>query len=136
MDLAKLIIPSKEITTQFRNYDGFNIKVAYLTRDEIRDLTKRATTQKFSKRTRQPEEELDNDLFLDLYIDNVIKGWSGLKYEYLSKLIPIDLSAIDDKSTELDYTKNNARMLMKNCSELDAWIQDLQDDVENFTKNS
>ena len=34
---------------------------------------------KFDKKTRQPEEKLDEDKFLVEYCKAVIKGWSGLK---------------------------------------------------------
>lgn len=114
------------------------VDVAYLTRDELMNLRKRATTQKFNKRTRQPEDDVDSDLFQDLYIQAVVKGWSGFKYKYLVKMIPVDVSKIPDEEYkdgdgEFIFTKDNATILMKNCADFDSWISSELEDVENFT---
>ena len=90
---------------------------------------------KFSKRSHTPEEEVDNDLFQKLYIQAVIKGWSGLKYSYLNRLLPVDLSEIDDVEEELEFTLENAEELMRNAPDFDGWISDLVGDLENFTQN-
>ena len=136
MDLASLIVPSKELTTEYPVFPDFNITVAYLTRDELMKLRKNATTSKFNRSTRQPEEETDSELFQDLYIDAIIKGWEGLKYKYLVKMLPMNESAVVDMEAELEYSRDSARALMKNNSDLDMWITDLLADVENFTTAS
>ncbi len=136
MDLAKLIVPSKTIWAEFPGCKGFEVQLAYLTRDELMKLRKKALITKISRKTRQPEEELDSELFQQIYINSVIKGWKGLKYKYLNELVPVDLSSIKDLDTELVFTESNAELLMKNATGFDAWITDILDDVCNFTKSS
>ena len=141
MDLAKLIVPSKTIWDEFPGFPGFEVQLAYLTRDELMKLRSKAVTNKVNRKTRAVEEDLDSELFQQLYIQAVIKGWKGLKYKYLEKMVPVDLSSIekdeeDNYIGELDFTADNAEVLMKNAAGFDAWITDVLDDVENFTKNS
>lgn len=133
MDLANLIVPSKTVSIEYPGFPGFEVTLAYLTRDELMKLRSRAVNTKFNKRTRQPEEELDVDLFQELYIEAVIKGWKGLKFKYLKKLVPVDLSDVEDLDGELDFSKENADVLMKNASGFDSWISDVLEDVSNFT---
>ena len=141
MDLANIIIESKTIETEHPGYDGLVIKLAHLTRDELKNIRKKATTTKFSKKTRQQEEDVDTELFQDLYIKSVIVGWSGFKYKYLTAMIPVDTSGIPedeylDGEGNFEYDKENAATLMKNCNDFDNWISAELEDIENFTKNS
>lgn len=141
MDLANLIIESKTIETEYVGYEGLLLKLAHLTRDELMNLRKKATTSKFSKKTRKPEEEVDSELFQDLYIKAVIVGWSGFKLKYLQKMMPIDVSKIPDEEYKngeglFAYTKDNAAVLMKNCNDFDNWVSAELEDIENFTKAS
>ena len=116
MDLSKLIVPSKTMWAEYPGLDGFEVQLAYLTRDELMKLRDKATNTKISRRSRKPEDEVDNELFQHLYFKAVIKDWRGLKYEYLPKLIPVDLSNEPDLEAELEYTEKNAEVIMKNCN--------------------
>jgi len=148
MDLAKLLVPSMTIDAEYARFDGFEVTVAYQTREELTKLREKATTQKYNKKSHVPEEDVDSDLFQDLYIKAVVKGWKGLKYRYLLKMIPMNESDVPEIPTEegkepvdkldgeLDFSIQNAGVLMKNCSEFDSFISNLLDDVENFTKSS
>ena len=64
-------------------------------------------TTKFDKKTRQPEETLDEEKFIVEYCKAVIKGWSGLKYRYLEELLLVDVGDLDPDDT-LPYTQDNA----------------------------
>ena len=97
-------------------------------------IRNRSLTFKFNKRTRQREEEIDNDKFLEAYAEKAIKGWKGLKYRYLEELLLVDVSALDPED-ELPYTQENAELLMKNSSEFDTWVTETVSDLENFTGN-
>ena len=138
MDLANMIVPSKTIDIEYPGYPDLYFSVAYLTRDELKKIRDRATTQKFSKKTRQFEDEVDNDLFQDLYIQAVIKGWKGFKYKYLERMVPVSIPEDEyaEGEGEFEYSKGNATLFMKNCSDFDNWISNLMEDVENFTKSS
>lgn len=135
VDLAKLIVPSKELTIEYPGFPGFEVTLAYLTRDELLAMRKKCTTVKFNK-SRQPEDEVNTELFQEVYIKAVLKNWKGFKYKYLAKLVPVDLSEVEDLEDELDYSPDNAEALMKNAKDFDSWVSDILDDVENFTKSS
>lgn len=136
MDLQSLIVPSKETWAEYPGLPDFKVALAYLTRDELMKIRKKASSNVVNKKTRQIEEQVDSDLFQEIYISSVIKNWTGLKYKYLAKLLPIDESAIEDLDAELEFSKDNAVTLMKNASDFDSWVTEVLDDVQNFTKAS
>ena len=134
ISLASLMTPSKTVALDFPGYTGMSIDLCYLAREELVKLRKKCVTTKFNKKTRQPEEELDEDKFLVEYCKAVIKGWKGLKYRYLEELLLVDVSALDPED-ELPFTQENAELLMKNSSNFDTWVTETVSDLENFTGN-
>jgi hypothetical protein len=97
-------------------------------------LRKKCLTTKFNKKTHQPEEYLDDEKFLVEYCKAVIKGWKGLKYQYLEELLLVDVSSLNPED-ELPYTQDNAELLMKNATSFDTWVTESVGDLENFTGN-
>jgi hypothetical protein len=134
ISLSSLMTPSKTVTLDFPGYSGFNVDVTYLAREELLKLRKKCLTTKFNRKTRQPEEELNEDMFLVEYVKGVIKGWSGLKYRYLEELLLVDVSELSPDD-ELPFTQDNAELLMKNSGDFDTWVTEVVGDLENFTGN-
>lgn len=134
VSLASLMTPSKTVSIDFPGYTGMKVDLCYLAREELLKLRKKCVTTKFDKKTRQPEEVLDEDKFLIEYCKAVIKDWSGLKYRYLEELLLVDVSQFDPND-ELSYTAENAELLMKNSSTFDSWVTETVGDLENFTGN-
>ena len=134
ISLASLMTPSKTVKIDFPGYPGMSVDLCYLAREELVKLRKKCVTTKFNKKTRQPEEELDEDKFLLEYCKAVIKGWKGFKYRYLEELLLVDVSALDPED-ELPFTQENAELLMKNSSAMDTWVTETVGDLENFTGN-
>jgi hypothetical protein len=130
--LKTLLVPSKQVTVEYPGMSGFSVNVAYLSRETLQNIRKKATKTSF--KNRQPVEELNEELFLELYVKSAIKGWSGLKFEYLEQLAPVDLSG-EDLTNELEYTEENALYLMKASSEFDAFISGQVSDLGNFSTN-
>ena len=135
ISLSSLMTPSKTVSIDFPGYSGMKVSLCYLGREELLKLRKRCVTTKFDKRTRQPEEVLDEEKFLVEYCKGVIKTWSGLKFSYLEELLLVDVSAYDSED-ELPYTQDNAELLMKNSATFDSWVTDTVGDLENFTVTS
>ena len=133
ISLASLMTPSKTVTIDFPGYKGMTVDLCYLAREELVKLRKKCVTTKFNKKTRQPEEELDEERFLVEYCKAVIKGWSGLKYKYLEELLLVDISSLDPED-ELEFSQDNAETLMKNAGDFDTWVTEVTGDLENFTK--
>ena len=134
VSLASLMTPSKTVSIDFPGFTGMQVDLCYLAREELLKLRKKCVTTKYDKKTRQPEEVLDEDKFLLEYCKAVIKGWSGLKYRYLEELLLVDVSQFDPND-ELPYTAENAELLMKNSSTFDTWVTETVGDLENFTGN-
>jgi len=132
ISLASLMTPSKTVTIDFPGYTNMSVELCYLGREELVKLRKRCVTTKFDKKTRQPQEELDEDKFLVEYCKAVIKGWSGLKYRYLEELLLVDVGELDQED-ELPYTAENAELLMKNSGIFDTWVTETVGELENFT---
>jgi len=133
VSLKTLLVPSKNIQVEYPGFPDFKIDVAFLSRETLVGIRKKATKTTF--KNRQATEELDDELFLKLYVQSSIKGWKGLKFSYLEQLAPVDLSG-QDMEQELEYTEENALFLMKSSSNFDAFISDMVTDLGNFQKNS
>lgn len=133
LNLKSLLVPSKEVEVEFPGMPDFKIQVCFLSRETLLNIRKKSTKVTFKNRS--PQEEFNDELFLDLYVQNAIKGWSGLKLSYLEQLAPVDLTGQDLNAT-LEYTAENALYLMKNSSAFDSFISEQVNDLGNFSKNS
>ncbi len=134
VSLSSLMTPSKTVSIDFPGFADMKIDLCYLAREELVRLRKKCLTTKWNKKTRQPEEELNEDKFLVEYCKGVIKGWKGLKYRYLEELLLVDVGDLDPEDC-LPYTQDNAELLMKNASDFDTWVTETVGDLENFTGN-
>lgn len=133
LSLKSLLVPSKEVETEYPGFEGFKIKVSFLSRESLISIRKKATKSVY--KNRQQSEELDDDLFLKLYVDASIKGWTGLKLSYVEQLAPVDLSG-QDLDTQLPYSSDNALFLMKSSANFDGFISETVTDLSNFTKSN
>ncbi len=134
VSLKSLLTPSKTVSMEMPGFDGFEVKLTYLAREELLKLRNRSVKQVLNKKTRAYEEQLDNDKFLVEYCKAIIKGWKGLKYKYLEELLLVDTSEVDLED-ELAWTQENAEILMKNSGDFDNWVSETVGELENFTKS-
>jgi hypothetical protein len=133
LSLKSLLVPSKTVEVEFPGFSGFKVKLSFLSRETLVSIRKKATKTTF--KNRQPAEELNDDLFLQLYVQASIKGWSGFKLSYLEQLAPVDLEG-QDLENELGYSEDNALFLMKNSSNFDAWVSEQVTELGNFQSSS
>ena len=131
MDLKSLLVDSKTTWVEFPGLDGFEVELANLSRKELVNLRKKCTTNKFNRKTRAFEESLDDDKFVKEFAEATVKGWKGLKLSYLEDLILVDLEG-QDLSQEMEYTPDNALVLVENSAEFDNWLNEVVFDLENF----
>ena len=132
--LSSLVVSHKEVEVEYPGCPDFKIKLNFLSRETLQKLRKKATTVTYKQR--QPVESVDDDLFLKLYADSCITGWTGLKLRYLQNLIAIDDSKISDLDQELEFTPENALALMKGSVSFDQYISEIVTDLGNFTKSN
>jgi hypothetical protein len=128
-NIKTLLVPNKTVETEFPGLPGFKIKLCFLSRETLTTIRKKSTKTVF--KNRQMTEDFDEDLFLQLYVQNTIKDWSGLTLEHLSKLVPIELGD-RDPATTVDFSDENALSLMKNSTNFDSFITEQVTDLGNF----
>ena len=131
MELKSLLVDTKTAWVDFPGLEGFEVELANLSRKELVILRKRCTTNKFDRKTRMFNEELDEGKFVKEFSSATIKGWKGLKLKYLEDLILVDLSGQDPES-EMNYSTDNAEVLVENSTEFDNWLNEVVFDLENF----
>ena len=131
MELKNLLVDSKTTWVEFPGLDTFEVELANLSRKELVSLRKRCTNNKFNRKTRGFEETLDEDKFVKEFSEATIKGWKGLKLIYLEDLLLVDLTNKDPQML-MEYTLENAQLLVENSSEFDNWLNEVVFDLENF----
>tara|TARA_Y100001963_G_C6778091_1_gene448390 strand:- start:1868 stop:2320 length:453 start_codon:yes stop_codon:yes gene_type:complete len=135
MDLKELVVDTKSAWIDFSGLDGFSVQVANLSRKELTGIRKKCTTSKFNRKSRQIEETLDEDKFVKFFTKASVKNWKGLTLEHLETLILVDIGD-KDKNSEVDYTEENAEVLVSQSTEFDTWLNEVVFDLENFREQS
>jgi len=130
--ISNLIAKETITEIEYPDIEGFFIKVAYLNREELIRIRNASLTYKFNKRTRQREEEIDQDKFLEAYTKKAIRGWTGLYMKDLPQLVPVDLSGAN-ANEEIKYSEEEALELIKNSSIFDQFSTDAMNDLEQFS---
>ena len=131
MELKKLMVDTKEVWVDFPGLSGFSVKVANLSRKELNKLRKRCITQKFDRKSRQVVEELDEEKFVKEFSIAVVKDWKGLTLEHLETILLINTDG-QDMYKELDYSEDNAEILVSQSTEFDTWLNEVVFDLDNF----
>lgn len=133
VSLKSLLVPTKSVEVEFPGFEGFKLSLSFLSREELTKIRKKAT--KVEYKNRQPVETLNDELFLQLYVDASVKGWEGLKFSYLEQLAPVDVSAQNPEDT-LGYSRENALYLMKASANFDSFVSETVTELANFQQAS
>lgn len=131
--IKNLIADQSSVWVEYPDIDGFEVNLQYLTREDLMKIRNASLTYKFNKRTRQREEEIDNDRFLENYAERAIINWKGLKVKHMPALMPVDISGIDGEDV-IEYSNEDAIELLKNSTVFDQFITDTMNDFEQFSK--
>ena len=131
--IKNLIADQSSVWVEYPDIDGFEVNLQYLTREDLMKIRNASLTYKFNKRTRQREEEVDNDRFLENYAEKSILGWRGLKVKHMPALMPVDISGMDGEEN-IDYSSEDAIELLKNSTVFDQFVTDTMNDFEQFSK--
>jgi hypothetical protein len=135
MRLQDLMCDVKTAWIEFPGCPGFEVKVANLSRKELIALRKRCVQTKFDRKTRQPEEILNEEKFIREFSEATIKDWKGLKLKYLEDLLLVDLGD-NDSNTTLPYDADQAEILVQNSTEFDTWVNEVVFDLANFRRGT
>jgi|TARA_B100001063_G_scaffold62958_1_gene56998 hypothetical protein len=131
MELKSLLVDSKTTWVEFPGLNGFEVELANLSRKELTNLRKKCTINKFNRKTRQFEDELNDEKFVIEFTKATVKNWKGLKLEFLQDLLLVDLEG-QDSNKEMEFSEENAQVLVENSSEFDNWLNEVVFDLENF----
>lgn len=132
IDIKSIAVKEKACEFQIPGYEGFTVKLAYLAKDKLRELVEKSTERKYTK-GRGMQEQLDPQKFQSIYAQHVVKDWSGLKFEYLERLMLVEAEGVD-KNELVPYSVENAEELLKSSAEFDQFVSDCLSDLANFTK--
>ena len=125
------MVDTKEVWVDFPGMEGFKVKVANLARKELVALRKNCTVQKFDRKARTVLETLDEEKFVNEFAKATVKDWKGLTLGHLESLVLIDTEG-QDLSTEVEYTTDNAIVLVSESTEFDTWLNEVVFDLDNF----
>lgn len=131
LELKKLVIDTKSAWVDYPGLKGFEVEVAMLSKQEITRLRKECTITKVDRKTRIPMEELDEEKFVSMFTEKTVKDWKGLTLEHLQSLILVDISERDPEE-ELEFSVENAEVLVTSSTEFDAWLNEVVFDLDNF----
>jgi hypothetical protein len=132
MLLKDIIVNTKTVEVDFPGLDGFKVSIAAISREVSRKLKEESETTKIDPALRMSVTELDEDKFLEKFASAAIKGWSGLKMKYLSELLLVDASKIEDLESEVDFSLENVVELLKHSQIFDTWINEQVFNIERF----
>lgn len=130
--IGSLITKETSTWVEFPDIDGFEVNLRYLNREDLLKIRSASLVYKFNKRTRQKEEEVDNEKFTEKYAEKAILGWRGLKVKHLPSLLPVDISTMNGDEV-VDYDPEEALQLLKNSAIFDQFITDAMNDFEQFS---
>ena len=104
MELKSLLVDSKTTWVEFPGLNGFEVELANLSRKELTNLRKKCTINKFNRKTRQFEDELNDEKFVIEFTRATVKNWKGLKLEFLQDLLLVDLKD-QDPSAQMEHSQ-------------------------------
>jgi len=134
MDLKSMLLSEKVVTFDFPGCEGLTFDLAYLSKESNQALYKKCQKTKFDTKTRQAIDEFDDEMFLELYVKSIVKGWKGFKVKYVKELVLADVG--DDLEKELAFSDYNALELMRSSTIFDNWVTEVLSDLGNFSSNS
>ena len=129
--ISSVSVTDRTVEVEYPGIEGFKITLAYISRDAITKIRDSSVKLKFNPRTRQREEEVDQEKFLKLYVEKVIRGWSGLKMGDLHKLLPVEVNS-EQVEEEIPYSQEEAYDLISESTLFDQFVTDCMNDLDTF----
>lgn len=132
--LKSLVVVTKTAEVPFEALPGFVVTLAAMSREASKKLRENSEITKIDPKLRLPVKEMDEQKFLEGFVTAAIKGWKGLKYKYLPELMLVDLSGVEDLEAEVDFSHEEAVMLLSNSQVFEAWVNDQVFSLDTFRK--
>lgn len=120
----------EEITAWFPYRHGIEYEFGFIDRRELKALTGKSKSRKFVNH--QPVEEVDDDKLGDAIIETVFKGWKGMTFRALEKLIPVRADRVENWDEELPPDLEDMKMLLDRVVGLGSFVFNSVTDLANF----
>lgn len=134
MNIKNLIKEDQDIWIATPIDEGFEVKIRFASKEAITRMTKNATVKKLDRKHKTQYEVLDDDVFMNEFIEHCLIDWKGLTVEVLSRMVLIDSQALgDDSQEEIEFSVENALDLIQHdTTKFADWLMEAVRDVENF----
>lgn len=108
--------------------------LVYLSKTDLQALIGKHTKIDFNKKSHIKEEIINTEALNEEIAETSVKGWHGVTPEWLATLILLDLSKFENPKAEVDFTKANLMVLLKQAYGWDNWLIDTIKEASNFNE--
>ena len=130
-NLSDLMVDAKSVWVDFEGMSPFKVELSYIPRTEMAKLVESSMEGKMSRSSRTIEQKLNAEKFIDKFVKRAILNWDGLTMDILSNFLPIEVEE-EGKEKTLDFTTDNAKLLIRESQLFDDWVNEKISDIETF----
>lgn len=117
--------PTVTFEIDHKRFPGWEVDIAYVQPSRLAHLTEKATVTERSRG--RVERNVDNEKFVRLLAPEMIKGWRGLKPEYVLEMVPLSDGSKEalEAEGELEFSESALIFLVENAYSRDFFDQAL-----------
>lgn len=113
--------------------DGIIFDLRYLSRSEFQKMAKDCTVRKFDPALKARTESVDGEKFTNTFCSRIMLGWEGLTVRKAANLIDLRNDLTEEQlDTPVPFSMEQAAYLIKNCYDLDTFLQQTATDLAQF----
>lgn len=127
------MVKEKVTSVEFPDIEDFFVDICYINKEKMAKLRTQCLENRYNKRSRQTEEIVNQDKFIELYTSTIVRGWRGLTMRKLAQLLPIEVDP-KDLDVEVPYDKEDALALIQNSTMFDQFVSDTLNNFDVFEK--
>ena len=132
--LSSMLTNKLEAWIEMEGFDGFEVKISYLSRDELSKIRNTVTRVSWSPKTRQKEENIDTELFVSEFVKAAVLEWKGFTVKHALRLLPIEIPDGVSENDEIEFLQEEAIALATNSVIFDSWLNEVVFDLANFQR--
>jgi hypothetical protein len=131
MNIANVVLKSKNTEFTFPGIETFKVTVRYNTSERLTELRKECVRTIIDPVHGVPVEDIDMEKWNAIFSANTIVGWKGLTWGTVATLLLIDESEVDLEE-EVPYSTESAAAILAGSKTFDAWVSNCLKDIGNF----
>lgn len=117
---------SVNLTTWAEYGSDFEVEVAYVTQEQIRQMRQRCLSRSWDPKTHKMVEDLDNEKFYIEFAQAAVKNWRGLTGEMLRGMVPME----EYPSGPIPFEIEDAAAMMLHCQSFDNFVTLMAGELE------